>query len=99
MSAGVTTDKGTGSEPEPERKSGEQRALDKAPVADQILYSVEQSARVLGVSARLLWAFVQRGELRTRHVGTRVLVHRRELEKFALRDHETKGEANQEAEP
>jgi excisionase family DNA binding protein len=97
MGAGVTNDKATGGEPEPERKSGEPRALNKAPVADQILYSVEQSARVLGVSARLLWAFVQRGELRTRRVGVRVLIHRRELEKFALRDHATNSEANQEA--
>jgi excisionase family DNA binding protein len=64
-------------------------ATAKVPVADQILYSVEQSARVLGVSARLLWAFIGRGELRTRRLGTRVLIHRRELEKFALRDHQT----------
>ena len=59
------------------------------PVADQILYGVAQGALILGISTRLCWAFIQRGELRTRRIGTRVLVHRRELEKFALRDHAT----------
>lgn len=58
-------------------------------MADQLLYSVEQAAQVLGISPRLVWAFVQRAEIRTRRIGTRVLIHRRELEKFALHDHET----------
>jgi len=58
-------------------------------VPDQLLYSVDQGARVLGISARLLWSFVQRGEIKTRRCGVRVLIHRRELEKFALHDHET----------
>jgi excisionase family DNA binding protein len=61
-------------------------------VPDQLLYSIEQAARILGLSPRLCWMFVQRGELRTRRVGTRVLVHRRDLEKFALHDHETQTE-------
>lgn len=65
---------------------------DKTPVPDQLLYGVEQAARVLGLSSRLLWAFINRGELRTRRVGVRVLVHRRELEKFAAHDHETVAE-------
>jgi excisionase family DNA binding protein len=56
----------------------------------QLLYSVPQAARVLGLSPRLVWAFVASNRLKTRRIGTRVLVHRRELEKFALRDHETK---------
>ncbi len=57
----------------------------------QILYSVPQAARVLGISPRLCWIFVQRGELRTRRIGARVLIHRTTLEKFALRDHSTNG--------
>jgi excisionase family DNA binding protein len=65
---------------------------DKTPVADQLLYSVEQAARVLGLSPRLVWNFVACAELRTRRVGTRVLIHRKELEKFALKDHTTQGE-------
>jgi excisionase family DNA binding protein len=59
----------------------------REPVADQILYSVPQSARVLGLSPRSLWDFVRRGEIRVRRVGTRVLISRRELERFAGRDH------------
>lgn len=71
-------------------KSGRERpSVPKEPVTGQLLYSIEQAARVLGISARLLWAFVQRGQVRTRRIGARVLLHRRELEKFALRDHET----------
>jgi excisionase family DNA binding protein len=65
---------------------------EKSPVRDQILYSVEQASRVLGLSPRLLWTFVACNQLKTRRVGTRVLIHRRELEKFALRDHATTGE-------
>lgn len=64
----------------------------REPVADQILYSVPQAARVLGISPRLVWGFVQRGELKARRVGVRVLVHRGELEKFARRDHATRTE-------
>jgi excisionase family DNA binding protein len=65
---------------------------EKSPVRDQILYSVEQAARVLGLSPRLLWTFVASNELKTRRIGTRVLIHRRELEKFALHDHATQTE-------
>ena len=70
---------------------------ERQPVADQLLYAVPQAARVLGISPRLCWAFVQRGDLKTRSVGTRVLIHRRELEKFALHDHETPKEKADEA--
>ena len=55
----------------------------------QLLYSVSQAARVLGLSPRLVWSFVASNQLKTRRVGTRVLLHRRELEKFSLRDHAT----------
>jgi len=70
----------------------EKEPVPKEPVIGQLLYSVEQAARVLGLSPRLLWTFIQRGELRMRRVGTRVLVPRRELEKFSLHDHVTNGE-------
>jgi excisionase family DNA binding protein len=59
------------------------------PVADQLLYAVPQAARVLSLSPRLLWSFIHSGELKVRHVGTRTLIPRRELEKFAGRDHST----------
>ena len=61
----------------------------KEPVRDQLLYPVPLAARVLGLSDRLIWGFIDHGEIKTRRVGTRVLIHRRELEKFAAHDHET----------
>ena len=62
---------------------------EKAPVHGQLLYSVQQAARILGVSPRLVWQFVASNQLRTRRVGTRVLIHRQTLERFALHDHAT----------
>jgi excisionase family DNA binding protein len=70
----------------------EQSKNERGPVADQILYPVPQGSSVLGISERLLWTFIQRGEIKTRRIGTRVLIHRKELEKFALRDHDTQRE-------
>lgn len=61
----------------------------KEPVQGQLLYSVPQGARVLGISPRLLWGFVGRGDVKSRRIGKRLLIHRDELEKFARRDHET----------
>lgn len=66
---------------------------EKEPVTGQLLYSIEQAARVLGVSPRLVWSFVASNELKSRRVGTRVLLHRRELEKFSLHDHITNSES------
>ena len=71
-------------------QKGEKEPVPKEPVIGQLLYSVEQAARVLGLSPRLLWSFVASNELKSRRVGTRVLLHRRDLEKFALHDHVTK---------
>lgn len=62
------------------------------PVADQLLYSVPQAAKILGISPRMAWTFVNRGVLRPRRVGARVLIHRSQLEQFALRDHATKSD-------
>jgi excisionase family DNA binding protein len=67
----------------------DKETLVREPVTGQLLYSVEQAARVLGLSPRLVWSFVAKNQLKTRRVGTRVLVHRRELEKFSLHDHAT----------
>lgn len=57
------------------------------PAAGQLLYPVPMAARVLGLSERTAWAFISRGEIKTRKCGARVLVHRTELEKFARADH------------
>ncbi len=71
----------------------EKESAPKEPVTGQLLYSVAQAARVLGLSPRFVWAFVASNRLKTRRIGTRVLIHRRELEKFALHDHATCVEA------
>jgi excisionase family DNA binding protein len=60
---------------------------DPAPVEGRLLFSVPQGARVLGISPRLLWELVKRGEVPTRTIGRRRLIHRRELERFANQDH------------
>jgi excisionase family DNA binding protein len=59
----------------------------REPVPGQLLFGVEQAARVLGCSPKLVRIFIARGELRTRRLGVRVLIHRQELERFARRDH------------
>jgi excisionase family DNA binding protein len=60
---------------------------DHGVVIGQLLYGIEQAARVLGVSSKLVRVYVARGELRTRRLGARVLIPRAELEKFARHDH------------
>ena len=56
-------------------------------VPGQVLYSVPQAAQQLGIGSRMCWAFVLSGELPSRLIGKRRLVHRREIERFASRDH------------
>lgn len=58
------------------------------PVAGQILFSIPQTARVLGnLSPRTVWEFIKLGQLPTRLVGRRRLVHVDAIRKFANRDH------------
>jgi excisionase family DNA binding protein len=54
----------------------------------QLLYGVPAAAIILGISPRLGWELVHSGELPSRRIRGRRLVHRRELEKFANKDHE-----------
>jgi excisionase family DNA binding protein len=68
---------------------------EKAPVEGQLLFSIPQAARVLALSQRLVWEFVRRGALPTRVFGRRRLIHRRELEKFAHKDHQGMKETEQ----
>ena len=56
-------------------------------VLGQILFSVEHSAQMLGLSQKFIRVLINRGELRARRCGTRVLIHRDELERFGKRDH------------
>jgi excisionase family DNA binding protein len=59
------------------------------PVVGQILYPIPMGARTLGISDRMLWGFIAKGEIKTRKCGSRVLIHRSELEKFARADHDS----------
>jgi excisionase family DNA binding protein len=47
-----------------------------------LAYSLEDAAKQLSVSAQSIRRLIDRGELKARHVGTRVLVPRTELERF-----------------
>lgn len=60
---------------------------------ERLLVSRREAAVLLGLSVRTLDNLVLRGELRVRRIGRRVLVERRELERFARRDHRTAGES------
>lgn len=53
----------------------------------QLWYSIPSAAHVLDLSVRGLWAFVYAGEIKVTKCGARVLVHVRDLEKFAARSH------------
>jgi excisionase family DNA binding protein len=67
--------------------STRERNPTKPTVEGQLLFSIPQAAAVLGIGGRLCWQLVLSGELPSRVLGKRRLVHRRELEKFAARDH------------
>jgi excisionase family DNA binding protein len=69
-------------------ESTNEKHTEAEPVAGQLLYSVPQGARVVSLSKRSMWACIQRGEIKIRRFGTRVLIHRQELERFAKRDHD-----------
>jgi excisionase family DNA binding protein len=47
-----------------------------------LAYSILDSAKQLSVSPQSVRKLIERGELRTRRVGVRVLVPRAELERF-----------------
>jgi len=53
----------------------------------KLLFSQKDAARVLGVSLRTLQNLILCKELPARRIGRRVLIHRKDLEAFARRDH------------
>ena len=63
----------------------------KPPVEGQLLYSVPQAAQILGIGGRMCWQYVLSGELKvdTTVLGKRRLIHRKELERFAARSHDS----------
>jgi|KBSMisStaDraftv2_1062788.scaffolds.fasta_scaffold18835_5 excisionase family DNA binding protein len=53
----------------------------------KLLFSQKDAARILGVSLRTLQNLIASKQLPVRRIGRRVLVHRKDLESFARRDH------------
>ncbi len=47
-----------------------------------LAYSVEDAAKQLSVSSQSIRRLIDRGELKARHVGTRVIVPKNELERW-----------------
>lgn len=57
---------------------------------EPLLYSIEQTAALLNVSARTLKRLIARRELVSRKVGARTLIPRTSIEAFTRKDHSTK---------
>jgi excisionase family DNA binding protein len=55
----------------------------------KILYSRKEASYALSVSTRLLDMWIASGRLKAQRIGGRVLLHRSQMEKFALKDHAT----------
>jgi excisionase family DNA binding protein len=51
-------------------------------LSERLTYTVEEAARAIGVSRGLAYELVRRGDLRTVHVGRRVLVPRDAVRDF-----------------
>jgi excisionase family DNA binding protein len=52
-----------------------------------LLFSQKDSARSLGISLRSLQNLIAAKQIPVRRIGRRVLIHRKDLEAFARRDH------------
>ena len=57
----------------------------------KLLFTQKESAAALAVSVRTVQHLIESGALPVKRIGRRVLVHRRDLEKFALGDHPRMG--------
>jgi len=57
---------------------------------EAILVGKKEAAQALGISLRSLDYLLARGELTARRIGRRCLLERRELERWARRDHPTR---------
>lgn len=55
--------------------------------ATRLLYARKDAAQQLSISSRSLDYLIERGAIKVRHIGSRVLVPHDELVKFASRDH------------
>jgi excisionase family DNA binding protein len=54
---------------------------------EKLLLSRRESAHILSLSLRSISYLVEKGELKSRRVGSRVLIPRSELVRFARMDH------------
>ena len=54
---------------------------------DAILVDKKSAAALLSISPRTLEYLISRKEIRVRRIGRRCLISRREVERFANRDH------------
>jgi hypothetical protein len=54
-----------------------------------LLFSLRDSSRMLSISVRSLQTLIATKQILVRRIGRRVLIHRKELESFARRDHVT----------
>lgn len=54
---------------------------------NKILFDRRSAAFALSISVRSLDYLIAGGQLKTRHVGRKVLIHRSELRRFAQVDH------------
>lgn len=60
----------------------------------RVLLTKAEAAQALGVCERTLDNLRAAGELRARKIGKKVMFEPRELERFARRDHPTRGPSN-----
>lgn len=54
---------------------------------DPVLLGRKQAASLLSISLRSLDYLVERGDIKTRRIGKRVLIHYEEIKRFARADH------------
>ncbi|MBZ5689161.1 MAG: helix-turn-helix domain-containing protein [Acidobacteriia bacterium] len=57
----------------------------------KLLFTQKESAVALAVSLRTVQHLIESGALPVKRIGRRVLIHRKDLERFALGDHPSMG--------
>jgi excisionase family DNA binding protein len=63
-------------------------------VLAKLLFSQREAAGILGISVRTLQNLIGSKQIPVRRIGRRVLIHRKDLEMFARRDHAVMGVAS-----
>ena len=67
--------------PQPKREPAQPPASSGVP-EDRLLIGIAEAARMMGVSKRTVWRKIGAGEISTRRLGVRRLIHRDELQRF-----------------